>query len=307
MDQSSSARRNSSMLIACVATVCVLSLIINELRRSPSFIGQDNSAQIVSSSINATRNETLEQPPSAPDADEEAVQAAVRLIHETPLPLVEREQQMLELALSGTDVAHKTLIALANTIDNSGVHILALRALGHTADPRFISETAEILLRKFKDQDVRVVAAAIASYGCLLDDNAISTLTKNLRYFRHQKPGNGRTLPVRAALVETLAAIATPQAIEVLVAELKWVRMGLNEGLLEHGESLISALAQVDFPHTRAAVADYVKQLEKKSHSENLKDPTEQKAFRQKTAKARRITGVLCCNDCEAAPEEEVQ
>ena len=220
--------------------------------------------------------------------EEKEVYAAMRRIHEVPIPVEERIRQMVMMAEKGDSFSIKVLKLLGDTPDSSGLQVAAINSLGHVRNPDEQKSVIAYLEKKWEDPNIAVRCAAINGYSLILNGAAVPRITNTLKEYRTKKVTREELEEVRKTSVRALSQIGTPESTKTLQSEMNWLGRNLHESLLDYGSQLGEGLQRVGSTETRATILVYLERL-KTSLPQN---PGYKEMFEEKIVEARKLAGV---------------
>jgi hypothetical protein len=220
--------------------------------------------------------------------EEQEVYAAMRKIHEVPIPVEERVRQMVMMAEKGDAFSVKVLKLLGDTPDSSGLQLAAINSLGHVRNPEEIKAVSEYLAKKWESPDIGVKCSGISGYALLNNAAAVTKIGDNLREYRTKKVEREELEQVRAVSVRALDQIGSTEAIKILQGEMNWLGRNMHESLLDYGSQLGQALNRVGTTETRATILVYLERLKANLPS----NPGYKEMFDEKIAEAKTLAKV---------------
>lgn len=197
------------------------------------------------------------------------------------VPLTERKEEIGRLAEKGDDEAIEALMALGDS--DSYLNFAAVEALGNIKNAAGKQRIVNYLSGKLAAQDLKVLSAAIRSYGELRGGQAVPELAELIR--RNRVREDGFEYMVLTAAVRTLRRIGSRDAVPILSEELE--RSEQKGWSLEYGSELVEALDAIGSEESRKALLAYAERLSARVPD----DPLAGTYFRQKISEAEAAAG----------------
>jgi HEAT repeat protein len=210
-------------------------------------------------------------------------EALLKALKDDKTPVPERKMKMEELAAKGDETSVRTLMALGD--EETYLNFAAVEVLGKVRNPALRTTLADYFRGKLGAQDLKVLSAAITSYGRLMGHDAVAALAEVIRNNRVR--GDGFETMVLTAAVETLGQISSAAAAPVLIEELE--RSEEKGWSLEYGSAVVEALGRLNTAEGNAALLAYAARLEARRPN----DPLAGAYFDGKIAETRRAAGKM--------------